>query len=362
MSLALAPLGMLYGAVTRARLRLYRSGILKTENVGAPVVSVGNLTAGGTGKTPLVEWAAHALAGEGLRVCVLTRGYGRADEGRRVVASDGARVLAEVAECGDEPRLLAEKLLGVASVVCDRDRVAAARWARAELGARVFVLDDGFQHLRLARDLDIVTVDATAPLGDGHMLPRGRLREPAWGLARADCVVITRVDLAADLEGLRGEVARLSGGRAVVVTSRVRTRGLTPLGSVELESRVEARLASGAEGRSALDGFDVASPVGAFCAVGNPRAFFEQLRREGFKLCHTRAFPDHHAYTAADVEAVSREAVAHGARVLLTTAKDAVKLRGFEFALPCYVVEIGLEFDDEALLLDLLRQAVSATR
>ncbi|HEX7956374.1 MAG TPA: tetraacyldisaccharide 4'-kinase, partial [Pyrinomonadaceae bacterium] len=119
MSLALAPLGLLYGAVARARVRLYRAGWLKTEKVGAPVVSVGNLTAGGTGKTPLVEWVALALAREGLRPCVLTRGYGRADESRRVVASDGARLLAEVAECGDEPRLLAERLLGAASVVCD---------------------------------------------------------------------------------------------------------------------------------------------------------------------------------------------------------------------------------------------------
>src|SRR5215216_482156 len=203
MSLALAPLGIVYGAVARARLRLYRSGWLKSERVGAPVVSVGNLTAGGTGKTPLVEWVAHALAAEGLRACVLTRGYGRADEGRRVVASDGARVLAEVAECGDEPRLLAEKLLGVASVVCDRDRVSAARWARAELGARVFVLDDGFQHLRIARDLDVVTLDATDPWGGGHLLPRGRLREPASALARAGCVVITRSELSEDLAGLR---------------------------------------------------------------------------------------------------------------------------------------------------------------
>src|SRR5215218_5964549 len=231
MSLALAPLGMLYGAVARVRLRLYRSGLLKSARVGAPVVSVGNLTAGGTGKTPLVEWAARALAREGLRACVLTRGYGRADESRRAVASDGARVLAEVTECGDEPRLLAERLLGAAAVVCDRDRVAAARWAREELGAEVFVLDDGFQHLRIARDLDIVTVDATAPWGGRAMLPRGRLREPASGLARA------------------------GGGRAAVFTSRVRTLGLRPLGGagVELESRVEGRSAFEAEGRSASD-------------------------------------------------------------------------------------------------------------
>jgi tetraacyldisaccharide 4'-kinase len=354
MSLALAPLGLLYGAVTRARLRLYRSGFLKTEDVGAPVVSVGNLTAGGTGKTPLVEWVARALARDGLRPCVLTRGYGRADERRRVVASDGARVLAEVNECGDEPRLLAERLLGAASVVCDRDRVAAARWARAELGAGVFVLDDGFQHLRIARDLDVVTLDATDPWGGGALLPRGRLREPRSALARADCVVITRAELAGEIGGLRAEVARLTGGRAAVVTSRVRTLGLKPLGDagVKLES----------PGVGGSGGFETAGPAAAFCGVGNPRAFFEHLRRDGFELRHTRAFPDHHAYTEADAETVSREAARGGARALLTTAKDAVKLRGFGFTLPCYVVETGLEFDEEERLLGLLRGAVSAAR
>lgn len=352
MSLALTPLGWLYGAVTRARLRLYRSGALKTEEAGAPVVSVGNLTAGGTGKTPLVEWVASALAREGLRVCVLTRGYGRADESKRVVASDGARVLAGVAECGDEPRLLAEKLLGAASVVCDRDRVAAARWARAELGAEVFVLDDGFQHLRIARDLDVVTLDATDPWGGGHLLPRGRLREPASALARADCVVITRAELAGDIEALRAEVARLSGGRAAVLTSRVRTRGLVPLGEF-------GRASDEVAARGASDDSGVGGPVAAFCAVGNPRAFFEHLRRDGFGLSYTRAFTDHHAYTAADAEAVSREAASSGARALLTTAKDAVKLRGLGFALPCYVVEVGMEFDEEARLLNLLRDVIS---
>ncbi|MET0626537.1 MAG: tetraacyldisaccharide 4'-kinase [Pyrinomonadaceae bacterium] len=360
MSLALTPLGWLYGAVTRARLRLYRSGTLKTQKVGAPVVSVGNLTAGGTGKTPLVEWVASALAREGLRVCVLTRGYGRADESKRVVASDGARVLAGVAECGDEPRLLAEKLLGAASVVCDRDRVAAALWARAELGAEVFVLDDGFQHLRIARDLDVLTLDATDPWGGGHLLPRGRLREPASALTRADCVVITRAELARDIEALRAEVARLSGGRAVVLTSRVRTRGLVPLAEFGRAEHEGAAVRTSEVGTS--EHSRVGTPVGAFCAVGNPRAFFEHLRREGFGLSYTRAFADHHAYTAADAEAVSREAASSGARALLTTAKDAVKLRGLGFALPCHVVEIGMEFDEEARLLGLLRGAVSAGR
>jgi tetraacyldisaccharide 4'-kinase len=357
MSLALAPLGMLYGALARTRLRLYRSGFLKSEKVGVPVISVGNITAGGTGKTPLVEWVARALKSQGLRACVLTRGYGRADESLRVVASDGVRVLAEVGECGDEPRLLAERLLGVASVVCDRDRVAAARWARAELGAEVFVLDDAFQHLRIARDLDLVTLDATEPWGGGHLLPRGRLREPASGLRRADCVVITRAELATDLETLRAEVVRLCDGSAEVVASRVCPRVLIPLKDVG--AGVEGRTRGGLESRGVgLQSRGIGQAFAAFCAVGNPRAFFEHLRRDGFELCHTRAFPDHHAYTLSDVESVTREAVRHGACALLTTAKDAVKLRGRDFALPCYVVEIGLEFEDEGRLLDLIRNAV----
>jgi tetraacyldisaccharide 4'-kinase len=247
-----------------------------------------------------------------------------------------------VREGGDEPLLLAESLKGVASIVCDRDRTAAALWAREGLGAQIFVLDDGFQHMRIARDLDIVTLDATEPWGGGHMLPRGRLREPVSGLARADCVVITRAELAGDLGGLRAEVLRVSGGRAAVFTSRVMTLGLIRLSGAEVNLESVR-----------------AGAVGAFCAVGNPRAFFEHVRRDGFELGYTRAFNDHHAYTQADIDAVSREAAGRGARALLTTAKDAVKLRGLDFALPCYVVETGLEFDDESRLLGLLRAAVS---
>ena len=353
MSVALAPLSFLYGALTRARAGLYRSGFLKTERVGAPVISVGNLTAGGTGKTPLVEWVARAVAAEGLRACVLTRGYGREDESSRVVVSDGERVLASVREGGDEPLLLAESLLGVASVVCDRDRVGAAAWAIEKMGARVFVLDDGFQHMRIARDLDIVTLDATEPWGGGHMLPRGLLREPVAALSRADCVVITRSDLTSDLESLRAEVARLTG--ASVIASRVRTRGLRRIG--ERLTTDEENERARAESLTSVESLIAAGPVAAFCGVGNPRAFFEQLLRTGFDLRHTRSFPDHHSYTRDEVETFAREATSKGARALLTTAKDAVKLRAREFALPCYVVEIELEFDDEGSLRRLVKKA-----
>ena len=198
-SIVLAPLSVLYAAVTRTRLALYKRGVLKLSTLDAPVISVGNITTGGTGKTPLVEWVARALDRQGRKVCILTRGYGRENPNIRIVVSDGQRILANELEAGDEPRLLAENLLGLAAVISDADRFAAGQWANKEFGSDVFILDDGFQHLRLVRDLNIVTIDATNPWGGGRLLPYGRLREPRGVLSRADCVVITRADQAHDL-------------------------------------------------------------------------------------------------------------------------------------------------------------------
>jgi tetraacyldisaccharide 4'-kinase len=338
----LAPFGALYGAATRARLALYKRGLLPTYKVEAPVLSVGNITVGGTGKTPLVGRLARAVAlRRDKRVCILTRGYGRTDERRRVLVSDGMRVLADAREGGDEPLLLAESLRGVAAVLSDADRVAAARWAIEHLHSEVFILDDGFQHLRIARDMDIVTVDGTDPFGGGRLLPRGRLREPVAGLARADCVVITRADQAQDLERLRKELERLSGGRPVF-SSRARTSGVRPLTHQD----------------EPFDAASVPQPVAAFCAVGNPDAFFAHVRGDGHTLAYTRAFPDHHVYNAQDAEALSRQAQEAGARLLLTTAKDAVKLQSLRFDLPCRVLEIEIELDDEEGLLGLVDEAV----
>lgn len=366
----LAPLGVVYGAVGGARRALYRAGALRVRRVGAPVVSVGNITAGGTGKTPLVEWLARAAAREGRRVCVLSRGYGRADARRRVVVSDGERVLAGAREAGDEPRLLAENLLecGVA-VVCDADRVAAARWALENLRSEVFILDDGFQHLRIARDLNILTLDAADPWGGGRQLPRGRLREPLGEMRRADLIVITRAELAADLEDLRARAQSLSGGRPVLV-ARTATERIAPLvteapeaaetGDAQ-ETNDHARPFS--VGIAQALSVNIQQPLAAFCAVGNPQAFFAHARREGLVLNYTRAFADHHAYTQRDVDQCVREAARHGARALLTTAKDAVKLRALDLsALPCYVLEIALEFDEDERMRAILYECISRRR
>lgn len=321
-SLILLPLSTVYGALTRTRLSLYRRGAFHTITLDRPVISVGNLTAGGTGKTPLVEWIARTLAATGKKVCILTRGYGRENPDRQVIVSDGEKILATPAEAGDEPYLLAMNLSGVAAVICNANRIAAGKGAIKHLGAGCFVLDDGFQHLRLARDLNIVTIDATNPWGGGNLLPYGRLREPIGGLTRSDCVVITRCDLADNLDSLKTEICRLSGDRPV------------------FESRMRALRISAL--KELGDATPTSTPMAAFCAVGNPHSFFSQLRQAGYDLRLEKTYPDHHSYTQREIDLLLQTAGEVGAECLITTAKDAVKLQSMSFSLPCYVLEIEM--------------------
>ena len=343
-SIILAPLSVLYGAVTRTRLALYQRGFLKPSKLDAPVISVGNITTGGTGKTPLVEWVARALDREGRQVCILTRGYGRENPNTRIVVSNGREILASEREAGDEPRLLAQRLLGLATVISDADRFAAGQWAIKKLGSDVFILDDGFQHLRLERDLNIVTIDATNPWGGGHLLPYGRLREPRRALSRADCVVITRANQARDLDALRSEIEGLSHHRPIF-TSCMKVRGLRRLeDQFSKEDRARDR--------------SIEQPIGAFCAIGNPFAFIKQLEAENYELRSVQEFPDHFKYDQSDITALVEMAKREGAKSLITTAKDAVKLGGLRFDLPCYVLEIESVVNDEDGLLKMICGAI----
>ena len=278
-STILVPLSALYSAVTRARLAAYGRGLLSISKLPAPVISVGNLTTGGTGKTPLVEWVCRKIANEGKRVCVLTRGYGRVNPGTQVVVSNGTEILTDEREAGDEPFLLAQNLVGLAAVICNPNRLEAGLWAIENLGTQIFVLDDGFQYLRLSRDLNIVTIDATDPWGGGSLLPQGRLREPRNSLSRSDCVVMTRADRNEDINSIM-EVVQGLAGDIPVFTSRMLTTSLRNLNGEPLVAPVE--------------------PAGAFCGVGNPESVFNQLRREGYAPLFTRAFADHHQYKQTD--------------------------------------------------------------
>jgi len=340
-SLIMLPAGTIYRAVTRARLAAYQRGLFLVSKLTVPVISVGNITTGGTGKTPLVEWVcrtigavSHEESPEGKKVCVLTRGYGRANPKTQVVVSNGYELLAHEQESGDEPFLLATNLLGIAAVISNPNRLAAGAWATEKLKSEVFVLDDGFQHLRLFRDLDIVAIDATNPWGIG-----GLRRESLGGLSRADCVVITRTEQMADI-GLIKETIQRIADKVPVLSSRMVTSGFRKLDGEPIETP------------------DQSQPIGAFCGVGHPESFFNHLRGEGLHLAFTRSFPDHHHYKQPELDSLVREAKTRGVKSLLTTAKDATKLQSLRLEIPCCVLEIKISIDDEGRLVDLIRHAI----
>ena len=320
----LSLLSWIYSRGIALRNYLYDKGIFDVHDLGVRTISVGNITVGGTGKTPLVAHVAIKMAAEGEKVCILTRGYGREDENKRVLVSDGESVLVDAATGGDEPVELATKLLGKAIVIADADRVGAAEWARRKFGITAFVLDDGFQHRKVKRDVDIVCIDATDPFGGDKMLPAGRLREPVQNLARADVVVITRVEQATDISDLRSQISDRAPD-AVVIECRTHLLGLEPLGDKQQPSNAKILF--------------------AFCALGNPDNFFGLLRQSGVNVTDVRRFRDHHQYTKADIDELEGAAREAGANALVTTAKDAVKLADEQFSFPCYIAEIEIELD-----------------
>lgn len=315
------------------RNRLYDSGKLRSYSLGARTISVGNLTTGGTGKTPLVALIAVTLADNGEKVCILTRGYGRTDPKARVLVSDGNKVLVDAPTGGDEPVELAGRLIGKALVVADADRVAAAEWAKEKFGITAFVLDDGFQHRRAKRDVDIVCIDATNPCGNGQILPAGNLRESFSELRRADAIVITRADLAGCTDELTDRLRKRNPNAPIFLAS-TKITGLITLDDLIAGDRKETETA-------------VDRPF-AFCGLGNPENFRLQLESEGIELAGFCSFGDHHKYTQADIEILIIEAKMAGAASLLTTVKDAVKLTGLRSELPIVVAKAEVRIDNEA--------------
>lgn len=290
---ALLPFTLPYGAATYLRSVAYDHGILRPRRLNGTVICVGNLTTGGTGKTPLVEMIAGRLAAEGKRAGILTRGY-RGEKG-----ADGTAT-------SDEVQLLQAHLGDRVSFGVGADRYARGRELQSQ-GVEWFVLDDGFQHTQLARDVNILVIDASAPFGGGHLLPAGGLREPMRAIARADIVIITRSESAPALEA---EIRRYS--RAPIFYAQTKFESI---------ARLDGNVADEAPSPRAVKWF-------AFCGIGNPEAFLEDLRRWNFDLTGHKFFRDHHRYTAADVAAIEGEARAGGATELICTEKDSFNLRG----------------------------------
>jgi tetraacyldisaccharide 4'-kinase len=322
--LALLPFSCVFGGIALARARLYRAGIFRQRRLPGIVISVGNLTTGGTGKTPLVLFLARQLAEQGKAVAVLTRGY-RGSGG----TSDEVQLL--------RTRLGPEIPVGVGA---DRYREGLALERN---GVGWFVLDDGFQHLRLGRDADIVLLDATDPFGGGDLLPAGRLREPRSALARADIVVITRSAHAPAIEAV---VRRFTA--APVFYSQTILEEVRPGENSRVQWEPAAWL-----GKRAF----------AFCAIGNSRAFFDDLRGWGVQLAGTRAFADHHRYTAREVAELESSAQAAGAEILMATEKDAYNLGGLKFsALPLYHLHVTMQVTEAEKFWQALEAAIEMNR
>lgn len=298
-----------YGLAVRFRNRCYDLGIASVRRVPAPVVSVGNLTLGGTGKTPMVEWLVRWFDHRGIRVAVVSRGYGaRADSPN------------------DEAMELEQKLPGVLQLQ-NPDRVAAARAAIGQTGCRLILLDDGFQHRRIARDLDIVLLDACEPFGYEAMFPRGTLREPPGSLRRAGVVVLSRADM---LE---------PAGRERVWD---RVRRVAPEAVFAEAAHVPVGLQSASGAAAPLDTL-LGKPVAAFCAIGNPAGFRHTLEQSGMRPAELRIFPDHHRYTPDDVESLAIWAEQLGAAAVACTHKDLVKV-GVDRLGACPLWAVCVEF------------------
>lgn len=308
----LLPLGLLYGALGLLRVKAYAAGLLPSVRAGGPVISVGNLSMGGSGKTPVVEWIARTLQQAGLPVAILSRGYGGSYRERALVVSDGNVVKADAEVAGDEPVMLARALPGVAVVVARR-RDDAARLAEGISGPRVHVLDDGFQHRRLQRDLDLLC--ATGEDLNDWPLPAGRLREFASAARRADAVLMT------------GDGSAPAGLPSWRVTRRV-------LGVADLEGREQP-----APGRPWL-----------VSGIARPERFHADATQACGEIAGRDVFGDHYRYDAAEWRSLEDRARSAGADALLTTAKDAVRLPTHAITLPVRVLRIGVEILEAATL------------
>lgn len=300
-----------YGWVVGRRNRQFDRGDRPIVEAGVPVISVGNLTVGGTGKTPLVEWISRQLRSRGVRVTILSRGYRAGDDGRNDEALELELALPDV------PHLQ------------NPDRAAAAEVAVQELAAQLLLLDDGYQHRRLARDFDVVLLDASEPFGFDRLLPAGTLREPVAGLRRAQAVILSRADMLAEPE------------RAAV---RRRVASLAPealWGEVQHRPATLMDATGGQTPLSQLGG----QRVVAFCGIGNPAGFRHTLATLPCEVVDVREFPDHHAYSRDDVDSLAEWAASAGARRILCTRKDLVKLRtGRLGAVPLAAVSIEIDW------------------
>ncbi len=340
----LTPLAEAYGLGALLRERAFRKGWLKSRRLSRPVVSVGNLTVGGTGKTPLVGWIAETLLRRGYKPAILTRGYGRKRGADLLVLEPRPSRNEDPRAVGDEPAWLASALPQV-PIVVSADRYRAGKLAEERFGVDIHILDDGFQHFALERDVDVVALDVTQALDDRAVLPAGRLRETCSALGRADLIMLTRTELQ-NSDTIENRIRDINSQAQIFHCSTV-LGGLIQAGSGRLEP------AAAYYGR----------PVCAFCGIGNPRAFFADLRRWGFAPGAEIAFRDHHVYASRDTGRLQVAAQAKGAAAFLTTEKDMMNLPPqWKPKLPLLACAIRSEIAEARVFEEALLAGVSPVR
>jgi tetraacyldisaccharide 4'-kinase len=338
----LLPFSYVFGACVFVRNLFFEIGILRSQSVGVPVISVGNISAGGAGKTPFVELLVRKLTHRGKKVAVVSRGYKRASSGMLVV-SNGTIRCAEASESGDEPAQLAAKLDG-SIVIVDEQRVRGARYAVSKFGVNVVVLDDGFQHRYIRRDADVVVLSAGEASDPGFLLPAGNRREPMSSLRRSSLIAISRCESVQEFEDALHEVRRWSDTPAIGLATRVSAfRRASTRFSVDL---------GGLKGKAVM----------AFSGIGNPESFDKTLLSLGFEVRNHVVFPDHHPYTGNELTELENGSRKLGVDFLVTTEKDLARLasnneahKKFLERAPLYYVEIEQTIlQGESLLNELL--------
>ena len=333
-------LSYLFSGIAQARLWLYQKRILHDQPLGCLVVVVGNLTVGGTGKTPVVEKFAAALRDRGRKVAILSRGYrskappmwkkwwyavSHTEEPPPRIVSDGQRVLLTSETAGDEPFMLARNLPGVL-VIVDKNRVKAGAYAIKKFGCDTLILDDGFQYLPLKGRLNLLLVDKTNPFGNGHLLPRGILREPIKHLKRASYVFLTKSDGERDLE-LEELIQKHNPG----------------VDMIECAHRPQYLQRFGTDERQPLDWLD-GKRVGAFSGIAVPESFEKFVRDLGGRIAFTRRFLDHYRFTSEDFVELFTEGIEQKVEFIVTTEKDAVRLPdGLPCAVPIYYLRLEID-------------------
>lgn len=330
----------LFSGIVQHRLWLYRKRIFRDQPLGCLVVAVGNLTVGGTGKTPVVEMLAKALRDRGRKVAILSRGYkskappfwkkwwywlNHTEEEPPRVVSDGTTVLLDSEVAGDEPYMLARNLPGVV-VLVDKNRVKAGAHAIKHFGCDTLVLDDGFQYLPLKGRLNLLLVDKTNPFGNGFLLPRGILREPIKHLRRASYVFLTKSRGVRD-EELEAMIQRFNPGVEIIECAHQPKY----LQRIDGDERLAMTAIAGRK-------------IGGFSGIAAPESFEAFLRDTGARLVYTRRFLDHYRFTQDDLDRVFEEARKAGAEMLITTEKDAVRIESAgKAAIPCYYLRLEIE-------------------